>query len=79
MLLLPTKAGLCGIITKKIYGAPIYRTRWEHRAFTVTKKHAHNASDGGIGTAVKDSLEIGIEQMHLEVDFKRGGRITVAE
>ena len=59
MLLLPTKAGLCGIITKKIYGAPIYRTRWEHRAFTVTvtKKHAHNALDGGIGTAVKDSLE----------------------
>ena len=58
MLLLPTQAGLCGIIMKKIYRAPIYRTRWEHMAFTVTvtKQPAHNALDGGIGTAVTKTV-----------------------
>ena len=57
MLLLPTQAGLCGIIMK-IYRAPIYRTRWEHKAFmvTVTKQPAHNALDGGIGTAVTKTV-----------------------
>ena len=57
MLLLPTQAGLWGIM-KKVYRAPLYRTRWEHRAFTVTvtKQHAHNALDGGIGTAVKKTV-----------------------
>ena len=33
----------------------------------------------GIGTAVKNSLEIIIKQVRLEGGFKRGGRIRVAE
>ena len=36
-------------------------------------------SDRGIGTAVKNSLEIVIVQVHLEGGFKRGGRIRVFE
>ena len=36
-------------------------------------------SDKGIGTAVKNSLEIIIKQVRLEGGFKRGGRIKVAE
>ena len=33
----------------------------------------------GIGTAVKNSLEIVIEQVRLEGGFKRGGRIRAVE
>ena len=32
-----------------------------------------------MGRAVKNSLEITIEQLHLEGGFEGGGRITVAE
>ena len=111
------------IIIKRISRAPIYRTRWEHRALynnthththtntqththarthprtharaharahartharththTHTQTHTHSsASEGGIGTAVKNSLEIVIEQVRLEGVFKGGGRIRVAE
>ena len=56
-----------------------------HRnSLSLTHTHTHTlslsrarASDEGIGTAVKNSLEI--EQVHLEGGFKRGGRIKVAE
>ena len=40
--------------------------------------HAH-VSDEGIGTAMKNNLEIIIKQVRLEGGFKRGGRIRVAE
>ena len=37
--------------------------------------HAHtHASDEGIGTAVKNILEIIVEQVRLEGGFKRGGK-----
>ena len=36
-------------------------------------------SDEGIGTVVKNSLEIIIKQACLEGGFKRGGRIRVVE
>ena len=82
------------IIMKRISRAPIYHTRWEHRALynntnnlhiklmtdTHTHTHAHaHVSDEGIGMAVKNSLEIIIKQVRLEGGFKRGGRIRVAE
>ena len=44
------------------------------------RMHAHTqASDKGIGMAVKNSLEIIIKQVRLEGGFKRGGRIRVVE
>ena len=74
------------IIIKRIFRAPIYCTRWEHRALTVTHTHTHTHARtharthacAGIDTAVKNSLEIIIKQMSLEGSFKRGGRIRVA-
>ena len=71
------------IIIKRISRAPIYRTRWEHRApYNNTNHihtHTHSASDEGIGRAVKNCLEIIIKQVRLEGGFKRGGRIRGAE
>ena len=47
---------------------------------THTHTHTHTRmSDEGIGTDVKNSLEIVIAQVCLEGGFKRGGRIRVAE
>ena len=68
------------MIIKRISRAPIYRTRWEHRALynntNDRHRHAHtHASDEGIGTAVKNSLEIIIKQVCLVGGFKREGRI----
>ena len=57
-------------------------TRTHARTHTRTdvRTHAHTlSSDEGIGTAVKNSLEIIIKQVCLEGGFKRGGRIRVAE
>ena len=80
------------IIIKRISRAPIYHTRWQHRvlynntnhthihkhAHAHTHTHTHRASDEGIGTVVKNSLEIIIKQVRLEGGFERGGRIRVA-
>ena len=63
---------------------PIYRTRWEHRVLynntndrhsphPPTHAHTTRVLDEGIGTAVKNSLEIIIKRVHLEGGFKRGG------
>ena len=67
------------IIIKRISRAPICCTRWEHRALynNTNNRHAHtHALDKGIATAVKNSLEIIIEQVRLEGSFKRGGKIS---
>ena len=48
-------------------------------ARALTHTHTHARADGRIGTAVKSSLEIVVEQVRLEGGFKRGGRIRVAE
>ena len=72
------------ISIKRISRAPIYRTRWEHRALynntNHTHAHTHSASDEGTGTAVKNSLEIIIKQVRqiFRAAHKRGGRIRVA-
>ena len=42
---------------------------------THTHTHTHTMSDRGICAAVKDSLEIVIEQVCLDDGFERGGRI----
>ena len=83
------------IIIKRISRAPIYHTRWQHRALynntnltlththicihTHTHAHTHTVSDEGVGRAVKNSLEINIKQVRLEGGFERGGRIRVVE
>ena len=74
------------IIIKRISRAPIYHTRWQHRALynntnpaTHTHTHTHTVSDEGMGRAVKNSSEIIIKQVRLEGGFERGGRIRVAE
>ena len=73
------------IIIKRISRAPIYHTKWQHRALynntnhTHTHTHTHTASNEGMGRAVKNSLEIIINQVRLEGGFERGGRIRVAE
>ena len=61
--------------------APIYHTRWQHRAFynNTNHTHTHIESDEGMGRAVKNSSEIIIKQVRLEGGFERGGRIRVAE
>ena len=54
-------------------------TQTNRQTHTHTHTHAHtHASDEGIGTTVRKSLEI-IKQVRLEGGFKRGGRIRVAE
>ena len=65
------------IIRKRISRAPIYHTRWQHRALynNTNHTHTHTASDEGMGRAVKNNLEIII----THGSFKRGGRIRVAE
>ena len=69
------------IIIKRISRAPIYHTRWQHRALynntNHTHTHTHTASDEGIGRAVKNSVEIITKQVCLEGGFERGGRIRV--
>ena len=74
-------------IIKRISRAPIYRTRWEHRALynntndthTHPRMHPHthihthtcmhtHALDEGIRRAVKNSLEIIIKLVRLEVE-----------
>ena len=60
---------------------PIYHTRWQHRALynntnhththTHTLTHTHTASNKGIGRAVKNSLEIIIQQVRLEGGFEQ--------
>ena len=79
------------IIIKRISGAPIYHTRWEHRALynntnhthtcmqAHTHAHIHTHTHAQCRTAVKNSLEIIIQQVRLEGSFERGGRIRVAE
>ena len=71
------------IIIKRISRAPIYHTKWQHRALynntNHTHTHTHTASDEGIGRAVKNSVEIITKQVCLEGGFERGGRIRVAE
>ena len=69
------------MIIKRISRAPLYHTRWEHRALynntNDRHRHAHtHVPDEGIGTAVKNSLEIIIKQVCLEGGFKTGGRIS---
>ena len=67
----------CIIIIKRISRAPIYHTRWQHRALynntnhTHTHTHTHTASNEGMGRAVKNSLEIIIKQVRLEGGFER--------
>ena len=55
---------------------PIYCTRWQHRALynNTNNRHTHthtntHVSNEGIGTAVKNSLEIIIKQVRLEGGF----------
>ena len=69
------------IIRKRISRAPIYHTRWQHRALynNTNHTHTHTASDEGMGRAVKNSLEIIIKQVRLECGFERGGRIRAAD
>ena len=71
------------IIIKRISRAPIYDSRWQHRALynntNHTHTHARTVSDDGMGRAVKNSLEIIIKKVRLEGGFERGGRIRVAE
>ena len=69
------------IIINRISRASIYHTRWQHRALcnNTNHTHTHRVSDDGMGRAVKNSLEIIIKQVRLEVGFEREGRIRVAE
>ena len=53
------------------------RTRTHTHARTHARAHARTHE--GMGSAVKNSLEIIIKQVRLEGGFKRGGRIRVAE
>ena len=54
------------IVIKRISRAPIYHTRWQHRALynntNHTHTHTHTVSDEGMGSAVKNSLEIIIKR-----------------
>ena len=69
------------IIIKRISRAPIYHTRWQHRALynNTNHTHTHTASNEGIGRAVKNGLELIIKQVRLEGGFERGDRIRVVE
>ena len=76
------------IIIKRISRAPIYHTKWEHRALYNNTNHTHthdtHSVERGDGQGCKKkkrkkSLEIIIKQVHLEGGFERGGRIRVAE
>ena len=40
------------IIIKRISRAPIYHTRWQHRALYNNTNHTHTASDEGMGRDV---------------------------
>ena len=83
---LPSVNNMEIIIIKRISRAPIYHTRWQHRALynntnhtrthartharTHTHTHTHTVSDEGMGMAVKNSLEIIIKQVCLEGSFE---------
>ena len=68
---------------KRISRAPVYHTRWQHRALYNNTNHTHThtytVSNEGMGRAEKNSLEIIIKQVRPEGGFERGGRIRVAE
>ena len=58
------------IIIKRISRAPIYHTRWQHRALYNNTNHTHTHTqhrNEGIGRAVKNSLEIIIKQMSVGI------------
>ena len=60
-------ANVMMIIIKRISRVPIYCTRWEHRVLYNNTNNIHTnthtpVSDGGIGTAVKNSLETVIDE-----------------
>ena len=84
---LTTCLGYIIIIIKRISRAPIYCTRWEHRALYNNTNNTHRRARActhsrvgrGVGTTVKNSLEIIIKLVRLEGGFKRGGRLKVAE
>ena len=94
MILIFTRSLIIIRIIKRISRAPIDHTMWQHRALynnTIhthththththphTHTHTHQASDAGMGRAVRNSLEI-IKQVRLEGGFERGGSIRVAE
>ena len=59
------------VVIKRISRELIYCTRWEHRVLYNNNTHTHWHVRRGIGMAVKNSLEIVIEQVHLEGGFKR--------
>ena len=76
----------------RISRAPIYHSRWQHRALysnthththarthARTHAHTHTVSEEGTGRAVKNILEIIIKQVSLEGGFEIGGRIRVEE
>ena len=71
------------IIIKRISRAPIYHTKWQHRALynntNHTHTHTHSVERGDGQGYKKNSLEIIIKQVRLEGGFERGGRIRVAE
>ena len=68
------------IIIKRISRAPIYHTKWQHRALYNNTNHTHTQRrNEGMGRAVKNSLVIIIKQVRLKGGFERGGRIRVAE
>ena len=57
---------------------PVYRTKWGHGMLynNTNNTHTHVGGGGGGGgrhSCEKDSLEIVIEQVHLEGGSKRGG------
>ena len=68
------------IIIMKISRAPVYHTRWQHRALynNTNHTHTHTHTQRRMGRAVNNSLEIIIKQVRLEGGFEGGGRIRVA-
>ena len=57
-------------LIKRISRAPIYHTRWQHRALYNNTTHTHTQHrNEGMGRAVKNSLEIIIKQVRLEGGF----------
>ena len=60
----------------------LYNNTIDRQTDRHTHTHTHadtHESDEGVGTALKNSLEIIIKKVRLEGGFKRGGRIRVVE